>query len=153
MRTGPEPRPCGVPRTWTCFADPWVTRVTKMDLETFSDRLATLAVEIGANVQNDQVVGLMYSPGMEPLAHAIAAKSYERGAKFVDPFVFDGAMKRARLEHAREETLEYVPEWYGRRALALGEMHGARIAIAPTPDPGALEGVDPERAGKDDLPF
>jgi aminopeptidase len=124
-----------------------------MDLETYCNRLATLAVEVGANVQPDQIVGLTYSPGMEPLAHAIARRSYERGAKYVDPLVFDGHIKRIRLESASEDSLEFVPEWLGRRTLALGESKAARISIAPTPDPGVLEGVDPERAGKDDLPF
>src|SRR3954471_1953156 len=124
-----------------------------MDLETYCDRLAKLAVEIGANVQHDQIVALTYSPGMEQLARAIAHRSYERGARFVDPFVFDGEIKRIRLESAREDTLEFVPEWWGHRVLAIGENKAARISIAPTPDPGALAGVDPERAGKDDLPF
>jgi aminopeptidase len=124
-----------------------------MDLETYCDRLATLAVEVGANVQHDQIVALTYSPGMDPLARTIAAKAYARGARFVDPFVFDGAIKRARLEYAREETLGFVPAWWGQRVLALGENRAARVSIAPTPDPGVLEGVDPERAGKDDLPF
>src|SRR3954453_4709182 len=124
-----------------------------MDLETYCDRLATLAVEVGANVQHDQIVVVASAPGMEPLAHAIARKAYERGAKFVDPFVFDGQVKRIRLESAREDTLEFVPSWYGQRILAIGEEKAARIAIAPNPDPGVLEGVDPERAGKDDLPF
>jgi aminopeptidase len=90
---------------------------------------------------------------MEPLAHAIAAKAYERGARFVDPFVFDGGLKRVRLEHAREDTLEYVPEWMGERLLALGEQRAARITITPIPPPGALDGVDPVRAGKDELPY
>jgi aminopeptidase len=124
-----------------------------MDLETYVDRLATLAVEVGANVQNDQIVAVTYSPGMDPLAHAIAVKAYQHGARFVDPFVFDGAIKRIRLEHARDDTLEFVPDWWGKRLLALGDAKAARISIAPTPDPGLLEGVDPARAGKDDLPF
>ena len=124
-----------------------------MDLETYCDRLATLAVEIGANVQHDQIVAVNYSPGMEPLVHAVARKAYERGARFVDPLPFDGHIKRIRLEHAREETLDFVPHWWGDRVLALGEERAARIGIAPTPDPGALDGVDPERAGKDDTPF
>ncbi len=124
-----------------------------MDMETFCDRLASLTVEFGANVQEDQIVALTYSPGMESLARAITRKAYERGARFVDPLVFDGEIKRIRLESAREDTLEYVPPWWGQRALGLGEHHAARISIAPTPDPGALEGVDPERAGKDDMPF
>jgi aminopeptidase len=123
-----------------------------MDLETYCDRLAKLAVEVGANVQHDQIVAVSYAPGMEPLAHAIARVAYERGARFVDPFGFDGHIKRIRLESAREETLSFVPEW-GRRVLALGESNAARIGIAPTPDPGLLAGTDPERAAKDDLPF
>jgi aminopeptidase len=124
-----------------------------MDFDTYCDRLAKLAVEIGANVQHDQIVAITYSPGMEPLAHAIARRSYERGARFVDPFIFDGNLKRIRLDAAREDTLEFVPEWWGQRVLALGESNAARISIAPTPDPGVLEGADPARAGKDDLPF
>jgi aminopeptidase len=124
-----------------------------MDLETYCDRLAKLAVEVGMNVQPDQIVAIAYSPGMEPLTRAVAARAYERGAKFVDAVAFDGHIKRARLEHAREETLEFVPDWYGQRILQLGELNAARMSIAPTPDPGVLEGVDPERAGKDDLPF
>src|SRR3954470_22767731 len=124
-----------------------------MDLETYCDRLAHLAVEVGANVQRDQIVALTYGPGMEMLAYAIARRAYERGARFVDPFVFDGRIKRIRLESAREDTLDFVPEWWGQRTLALGEAKAARIAIAPNPDPGLLDGVDPERAAKDDLPF
>jgi aminopeptidase len=124
-----------------------------MDPQTYVDRLAALAVEVGANVQHDQIVAVSYGPGMEPLAHAIAREAYQRGARFVDPFVFDGTIKRIRLELAREETLEFVPDWWGQRTLALGEAHAARIAIAPIPDPGTLDGIDPVRAGKDDLPF
>jgi aminopeptidase len=124
-----------------------------MDHETYVDRLATLAVEVGANVQPDQIVAVTYAPGMDSLVHAIAAKAYERGARFVDPFAFDGQLKRIRLEYARDDTLEFVPDWWGKRVLALGEARAARISIAPTPDPGMLDGVDPERAGKDDLPF
>src|SRR2546426_4969287 len=124
-----------------------------MDLETYCDRLAKLAVKVGANVKEDQIVAITFAPGMEELVYAITRRAYERGARFVDPFVFDGRIKRIRLESAREETLEFVPEWWGQRALALGDEKAARISIAPNPDPGLLEGVDPRRAAKDDLPF
>jgi aminopeptidase len=124
-----------------------------MDLETYCEHVGKLAVEIGANVQEDQVVAITFAPGMEPLVYEIARRAYERGARFVEPFVFDGRLKRIRLESAREETLDFVPDWWGQRVLALGESKAARISIAPNPDPGLLDGVDPERAGKDDLPF
>jgi aminopeptidase len=117
------------------------------------DKLARLTVEVGANVQPDQVVALTVATGMEPLVLAIAEASYRRGARFVDPLVFDGLVKRLRLELAAEETLSYVPPWYGERLKALGEARAARIAVAPAVDPGLLDGVDPVRAGKDQLPF
>jgi aminopeptidase len=124
-----------------------------MDHDTYCDRLASLAVDVGANIQHDQIVYVRYGPGMEPLVHAIATYAYRRGARFVEADAFDGELKRIRLEHAREETLEFVPPWWRHRVLALGEERAARIVIAPVPEPGALEGVDPARAGKDDLPF
>src|SRR4051812_35572664 len=108
-RTARVPRRCGGHVSSTFSASP---TLRAMDLETYCDRLAKLAVEIGANVQNDQIVAVTYSPGMEPLAHAVARKAYERGARFVDPFVFDGDIKRIRLEAAREDTLEFVPDWW-----------------------------------------
>jgi aminopeptidase len=117
------------------------------------EKLARLTVEVGANIQPDQVVALSVATGMEPLVLALTESSYRRGARFVDPFVFDGLVKRARLEHAPEETLTYVPPWYGDRIKALGEIHAARIAVTPVVDPGLLDGVDPMRAGKDQLPY
>jgi aminopeptidase len=119
----------------------------------FIESLARLAVDVGANVQEGQIVAVTYAPGMEPAAHAIARRAYERGAKFVDPLVVDGELKRLRLQHAGEETLSFVPSWYGERMLALGEERAARISIAPPIDPGLLSGIDPARAGKDLLPF
>jgi aminopeptidase len=124
-----------------------------MDLETYCDRLSALAVDVGANVQHDQIVAITYTPGMEQLVYAITRRAYERGARFVDPFVFDGHIKRIRLETAREETLEFLPDWWGNRVLALGENRAARISIVPVPEPGVLTGVDPTRAGQDDTPF
>jgi aminopeptidase len=123
-----------------------------MDQDTYCERLAKLAVDLGANVQHDQIVSIGYGPGMEPLVHAMAAAAYERGARFVEATVFDGALERVRLEHAREETLDFVPDWWGARVLALGEVHAARIGIAPAPAPGQLAGIDPQRAAKDQLP-
>jgi len=88
-----------------------------------------------------------------PFVRAIARSAYARGARFVDPFYFDGSVKRTRLELADPETLEFVPSWYGGRYLGLGEHRGARISVQPNPEPAVLDGVDPTRAGRDGLPF
>jgi aminopeptidase len=116
------------------------------------ERLADLVVGFGANVQKDQIVSVGCEPGKEPLTRAIAAAAYRRGAKFVDVAWFDPWVKRARIEHAREETLEFVPDWYGERILALGDQRAARIGLSGPSAPGLLEDLDPVRAGKDRLP-
>jgi aminopeptidase len=116
------------------------------------ERLADLAVGFGANVQPGQIVSVEAESGMEPIVRAVAERAYERGAKFVDPAYFDPWVKRARVERAQEETLDFVPEWYGKRMLALGDEHAARIIFVPRVSPGILNGVDPKRAGRDQLP-
>jgi aminopeptidase len=115
-------------------------------------QLAELAVAVGANVQPGQIVGVTAELGHEELARAIAAKAYDRGAKFVDVWYIDPLVKRARIEFAPDDTLDYVPPWYGERILELGEQRGANILIRGLTVPNALEGLDPKRAGRDQLP-
>jgi aminopeptidase len=117
------------------------------------DRFADLVVGFAANVQPGQVVALGTEPGKEPLTRAIAAAAYRHGAKFVDVSSFDIHVKRARLEHAPEETLDFVPSWYGERILALGEQRCARIGLSGPVAPGLLDDLDPARVGRDQLPF
>jgi aminopeptidase len=117
------------------------------------NRFAELIVDFGANVQPGQVVGVGAEPGKEQLARAIAGAAYRAGARFVDVSYFDMHVKRERILHAAEDTLDYVPPWIGRRYLDLGELRGARISVQPNPEPGVLDGVDPALAGRDGLPF
>ena len=117
------------------------------------ERWADLIVNFGANVQPGQVVAVGGEPGKEPFVRAIAAAAYQAGAKFVDASYWDLHVKRARLLYADPDTLDYVPPWYGERLLGLADMRGARIGLTGPGDPGALDGVDPERAGRDQMPF
>jgi aminopeptidase len=116
------------------------------------DKLAELLVGFGANVQPEEIVGITAQLGMEPIVRAVARKSYERGAKWVDVFWWDPWMKRARIEHAHESTLDYVPPVIGDRMRWLGEEHASRVSFVG-PNPAAVEGLDPARSGRDVLPF
>jgi aminopeptidase len=115
-------------------------------------RFAELAVDFGANVQSGQIVSLAGAPGKERLVRAIAERAYEKGAKFVDLAWFDPWIKRARIAHAADDTLEFVPPWYGERILALGRERGAAITLSGPVAPGLLDDLDPVRAGRDRLP-
>ena len=123
-----------------------------MNAETL-DRLADLIVGFGANVQPGQIVAITTEPGKEELTRALTSAAYRAGAKFVDPWYFDYQVKRERLLHAKEEDLDFVPGWYGHRLLELSRLRSARIALTGAGDPTLLDGVDPARAGKDQLPW
>jgi aminopeptidase len=116
------------------------------------ERLAELAVGFGANLQPGQILSVSCEPGKERLARAVATEAYRRGARFVDVTWFDPWVKRARILHAADDTLEFVPPWYGQRILALGEARAAALALSGPAAPGLLDGLDPVRAGRDRLP-
>jgi aminopeptidase len=114
-------------------------------------RIAELAVH-GANIQPGQIVLVTGEIGQEEMARSVAAAAYERGAKFVDVDYFDPWVKRARIENADPDTLEFVPDWYGQKLVEHAEVHGGRVTLAGVVAPNALQGLDMSLAGRDMLP-
>lgn len=123
-----------------------------MDADTLR-RYADLIVTVGANVQPGQIVAIGCEPGKEQLTRAVADSAYRHGAKFVDVGWFDPWIKRARVEHAADETLDFVPEWLGQRLLALSEARAARVGLSGPVAPGLMADLDPRRVGRDHLPM
>lgn len=117
------------------------------------EALAELAVHLGANVQPGQVVAVRGSIGHEELVRAIAETAYRAGATYVDARYWDPWVKRARLEFAADSTLSYVPSWYGESLLRLADEGGASIGVTSREPAGLGHGIDPARAGRDQLPF
>ncbi len=117
------------------------------------ERFADLAIGFAANVQKGQVVAIGAELGKEAMVRALAASAYKHGAQFVDVQYFDMHVKRARILYADEESLDFVPSWYGQRLLELGRQRCARVALSGPATPGLLDDLDPRRAGRDQLPF
>ena len=82
----------------------------------------------------------------------MTASAYKRGAKFVDVYYWDPHLKRARVQYAADEVLDFVPAWYGERTLELGEQRGATISLSGPIEPHLFDDVDPERLGRDVFP-
>jgi aminopeptidase len=143
-----EPSPTAPSTT----VQPGIPGVGAVDADTL-ERFAELIVRFAANVQRGQIVAIGTEPGKLEVTRAVAAAAYRAGAKYVDVTQFDLHVKRARILHAEEETLDYVPPWLGERILALGEHRAARIGLTGPSAPGLLSDLDPQRAGRDQLPF
>jgi aminopeptidase len=123
------------------------------DYAELTRRLADLVVGYGANVQPGQIVAISTYAGKEDLAREVARAAYQRGARWVDVLTFDPWIKRQRLLHAPEDTLDFVPPWLIERLEWLSAEHAARITLNGPVAPEALDGVDPVRAGRDLLPY
>jgi aminopeptidase len=115
--------------------------------------LAELVVGFGANVQPGQVVAISTATGMESISRELARAAYARGARWVDVLTWDLWVKRARIELAPEQSLDFVPPWLIDRLEWLSDERGARISLSGPSQPQALRGVDPARAGRDLLPY
>jgi aminopeptidase len=115
-------------------------------------RFADLVIGFALNLQPGQVLGLGSEIGKEQVTRAVADSAYRHGAKYVDVVYFDLHVKRARILHADEESLSYVPPWLGERILELGRMRAARVGLTGPAHPGLLADLDPSRIGRDQLP-
>src|SRR5213593_1857366 len=118
----------------------------------YIERLADLIVNFGANVQEGQIVDVGTGLGKEALTRAITASAYKRGAKFVDVSYWDPYLKRARVQYAADDVLDFVPPWYGERTLQLGEERGAEISLSGPLEPHLFDDLDPARLGRDVFP-
>ncbi|MGZ8692631.1 MAG: aminopeptidase [Gaiellaceae bacterium] len=112
------------------------------------DRYARLAVEVGANVGEGQVVWVTALPDHAPLARAVARCAYARGAHYVDVEYTDQYARRARIEYADEETLGWTPPWVLTKVDYVAEQRGAPISIVGDPEPELLADLDGTRVGK-----
>ena len=74
-------------------------------------RYARLAVEVGINLQPGQLVRVAGHPDHLPLIRAISDVAYERGAKYVEALYADPHIRRSRIIHAPEDTLDWSPPW------------------------------------------
>jgi len=116
------------------------------------ESLARLIVEFGANVQPGQIVDVAADLGKEELVRAVAGVAYERGAKFVDVLYYDPYVKRERVAKVPDESLEYIPPWWGQRVLELGRQHAASIVLTGPVAPHLLDDLDADRVGRDIYP-
>ncbi len=112
------------------------------------ERYARLAVEVGSNVGEGQVVWVIALPEHAPLARAVARVAYEKGASYVDVDYADQHVRRARIELAAEDTLGWTPPWTLAKVDHVMDERGALIQIVGDPEPELLADLDGSRVGK-----
>ncbi len=109
------------------------------------DRYARLAVEVAVNLQPGQFLRISAEPEHLPLVRAIGRIAYERGARYVETLYRDAHLKRARVQHAPEDSLDWTPPWTLSLLDHLIETRGATIAITGEAEPELLADLDQRR--------
>ena len=112
------------------------------------ERYARLAVEVGANVGEGQVLWVIALPEHAPLARAIAA-ARTRKAPATSTWTTPTSTCAARGSSTpTEDTLDWTPPWMLEKIDYLAEEHGALIQIVGDPEPELLADLDGARVGK-----
>jgi len=112
------------------------------------ERYARLAVQVGLNLQPGQTLAVNALIEHAPLVRAITQEAYRVGAAYVDVLYSDQHVRRAHIESATEELLDFSPPWLVTRYRRLGETGGALCAITGNPEPELFADLDGERVGK-----
>ncbi|PAT01373.1 aminopeptidase [Candidatus Izimaplasma bacterium ZiA1] len=110
-------------------------------------KYAKLAVEVGANVQTNQLVWVNSSTETKELARLIVEAAYNRGAKEVNVNWSDDYVSRLGYDNMSVETLEEIPQWSIEKAKYFMDQGGCVISIT-SPIPGLNAGVDPIKMQK-----
>ena len=118
----------------------------------WTERLAALLVDFGANVQPGQLVLVSSDVGKEDLTRMVAERCYERGARYVEVRYGDPWVRRARLRHAPLDSLDLTPSWDLERVRALGDAGAALVRLEGAVAPTLLADLDPERVGRERPP-
>jgi aminopeptidase len=116
------------------------------ELDERLERYATVAVEVGANVEAGQSVFVSARIEHAPLARALARAAYNAGARYVDVYYSDQHVRRAMIELGPDKALSYSPPWL--ISLYESMQDGAAIATMGDPEPTLLADLDGERVGR-----
>ncbi len=113
------------------------------------DRYAGAIVRSCLAIGPGDLLAVHGEPAHRPLILALARVAYDAGASYVDVAFVEPALRRARVDNALPETLDYQPPWAERRIRDVAAAHGATISINGPSDPLLMNGADPARASRE----
>jgi len=111
------------------------------------NKLAKLAVSVGANVQKDQIVVIRATTETKEIVREIAEEAYLKGASKVMVQWSDDYVSRSSLKHQSIESLEEISSWIIEQYHETVDKNACFISVS-SPIPGLNSDVDPMKAQK-----
>ncbi|QWC00336.1 aminopeptidase [Mycoplasmatota bacterium] len=115
-----------------------------MPKELLIDKLANLSVQVGANVQQDQVVVVNGSTESKEIVRKVVEEAYKAGAKEVIVNWRDDYTGKMNVEYQSIETLQNIPEYAIERFKYFVDQGACVISIV-SPIPGLNKNLDPKK--------
>ena len=112
------------------------------------DRYAELAVRVGSNVEEGQIVAISGLIEHAPLVRALARAAYAAGARWVEVRYIDMHVRHAFVESAPDDMLDWSPPWRIAEVEELGRQKAAAISVTGDPEPDLLADLEGSRVGR-----
>lgn len=114
--------------------------------KSFLIKYASLAVNIGVNIQKDNILVISSPIETAEFARLITEEAYKSGAKDVIVHYGDQKLNKIKLENSSLETISNIPEWQAESYNYYARQEACFISISAS-DPDGLKGVPVEKIG------
>ena len=112
--------------------------------KSFLIKYASLAVNIGVNIQKDNILVISSPIETAEFARLITEEAYKSGAKDVIVHYGDQKLTKIKLENISLETISNIPEWQAESYNYYARQEACFISISAS-DPDGLKGVPVEK--------
>lgn len=114
--------------------------------KSFLIKYASFAVNIGVNIQKDNILVISSPIETAEFARLITEEAYKSGAKDVIVHYGDQKLTKIKLENSSLETISNIPEWQAESYNYYARQEACFISISAS-DPDGLKGVPVEKIG------
>lgn len=114
--------------------------------KSFLIKYASLAVNIGVNIQKDNILVISSPIETAEFARLITEEAYKSGAKDVIVHYGDQKLTKIKLENSSLETISNIPEWQAESYNYYARQEACFISISAS-DPDGLKGVPIKKIG------
>lgn len=118
-----------------------------MNIQNVKSRYLTLLLS-AVDLQPGQNLLIRAEPIHWDFCNRLAEAAYKAGANYVHVIADHGELSKARINHAPEESLDYVPEFVRRQYSECADGNWAVLALNGPEDPDLMKSVDSGRSGR-----
>ncbi len=114
------------------------------DLQAMQAKYADLLIRAGVNLQHGQCLMISCEPSHRTFVQLLAEAAYRAGAKYVEAYINDTPIQKARVMLSDAQYLDYYPPFEVARRRMMIDENWARLVILGPEFPDIMNDVDPK---------